>query len=76
MLWTFQNLENYNYFRSLFKHLKIIIKKNSFVIFFICFIASGIEIRNEKKSYFQYNLNIHILNQFSITMEKDFEKGL
>jgi len=46
------------------------------VIFFICFIASWIEIRNEKKSYFQYNLNIHILNQFSITMEKDFEKGL
>jgi hypothetical protein len=30
----------------------------------------------EKKYYFQYHLNIHILSQFSTTLEKDFEKGL
>jgi hypothetical protein len=29
-----------------------------------------------KKGYFQYHLNIHILSQFSTTLEKDFEKGL
>jgi hypothetical protein len=29
-----------------------------------------------KKCYFQYHLNIHILNQFSTTLEKDFEKEL
>ncbi len=27
----------------------------------------------EKKCYFQYNLNIHILSQFLITLEKDFD---
>jgi hypothetical protein len=30
----------------------------------------------EKNIYFQYHLNIHILSQFSTTLEKDFEKGL
>jgi hypothetical protein len=29
-----------------------------------------------KKCYFQYNLNIHILSQFSTTLEKDFENEL
>jgi hypothetical protein len=29
----------------------------------------------EKKIEFQYHLNIHILSQFSTTLEKDFEKG-
>jgi hypothetical protein len=29
----------------------------------------------EKKCYFQYHINIHILSQISITLEKDFEKG-
>jgi hypothetical protein len=33
------------------------------------------EIGNGKKCYFQYHLNIHILSQFSTTLEKDFEKG-
>ncbi len=28
-----------------------------------------------KKCYFQYNLNIHILNQSSTTLEKDLKKG-
>jgi len=32
-----------------------------------------IEIGNGKKKL--YHLNIHILSQFSITLEKDFEKG-
>jgi Fe-S oxidoreductase len=73
MLWTFQNPEKCNDFRSLFKHL---FKKNYFVIDFVCLIASWLEIGNEKKCYFQCNLNIHILSQFSITLEKDFEKGL
>ncbi len=36
----------------------------------------SIEIENGKKCQFQYNLNIHILSQFSTTLEKDFEKGL
>ncbi len=42
------------------------------MIFFICLIASWLEIGNGKKCYFQYNLNIHILSQSSITLEKDF----
>jgi hypothetical protein len=29
----------------------------------------------EKKSYYQYHLNIHILSHFSTTLKKDFEKG-
>jgi len=29
-----------------------------------------------KKCYFQYNLNIHILNQLSTTIEKDLKKRL
>jgi hypothetical protein len=57
---------------KIFKHLKII----SFEIFFICLITSWFEIWNGKNIYFQYHLNIHILSQFSITLEKDFEKGL
>jgi hypothetical protein len=28
-----------------------------------------------KKKNFHYHLNIHILSQFSTTLEKDFEKG-
>jgi hypothetical protein len=74
MLWIFLNPKNYNYFKSPFKHLKIIIKKNSFVIFFICLIAS-FELGNGKKSYFHYHLNIHILNQFLTTLKNDFENG-
>jgi len=48
------------------------------VIFLICLIASWFEIGNGKECYFQYHPNIHILNQFSTTLdfEKDFEKGL
>jgi hypothetical protein len=30
---------------------------------------------NGKKCYFQYNVDIHILSQFSTTLGKDFEKG-
>jgi hypothetical protein len=52
------------------------LKKLSFIIFVICLIASWLEIGNGKKCFFQYNLNIHILSQFSITLEKDFEKVL
>jgi hypothetical protein len=44
------------------------------MIFLICLITLGVEIRNGKTIYFQYNVNIHILSQFSITLEKDFEK--
>jgi hypothetical protein len=46
------------------------------VIFFVCLIASWFEIGNGKKNYFQYRLNIHILNQFSTTLKKDFEKEI
>jgi hypothetical protein len=45
------------------------------VIILICLITSWFEIRNGKKCYFQYHINIHILSQFSTTLEKDFEKG-
>jgi len=44
------------------------------MIFFICLITSWLEIGNGKEYYFQYNLNIHILSQFSTTLKKDFEK--
>jgi hypothetical protein len=65
---------------ELFKILKITIifkmflciKKTLFYDFFICFITSWLEIGNGKKCYFQYNLNIHILSQFSTTLEKVF----
>ncbi len=46
------------------------------MIIYICLITSCFEIENGKKYIFQYHLNIHILGQFSITLEKDFEKGL
>ncbi len=46
------------------------------MIIYICLITSCFEIENGKKYIFQYHLNIHILGQFSITVEKDFEKGL
>jgi len=42
---------------------------------FLCLIKSRLEIGNWNKCYFQYNLNIHILSQFSTTLENDFEKG-
>jgi hypothetical protein len=48
--------------------------KNSFMIYFICRITSWLEIGIEKKCYFQYNVDIHILSQISTTLEKDFEK--
>jgi hypothetical protein len=35
-----------------------------------------LKLEMEKKNYFQYCLNVHILSQFSTTLEKDFEKGL
>jgi hypothetical protein len=51
------------------------IKRKIFCDFFICIITSWFEIGNGKNCYFQYHLNIHILSQFSTTLEKDFEKG-
>jgi hypothetical protein len=74
MLWTFLDPKNYNYFKSPFKHLKIIIKKIPFVIFCICLIAS-FEPGNGNKCYFHYHPNIHILNQFLTTLKNDFENG-
>jgi hypothetical protein len=76
MLWTFQNLKNYNYFKIPFEHSKWICKKYIFCDFLIWFITSWFEIGNGKKCYFQYHLKIHILSEFSTTLGKDFEKGL
>jgi hypothetical protein len=44
------------------------------VIFFICLVSSWFEIGNGRKHYFQYHLNIHILNQFSNTQKKTLER--
>jgi len=65
-----------NCLKSPYKHFKIIILKKIILWYFLCLIASWFEIGNEKKCYFQYHLNIHILSQFSATLEKDFGKGL
>jgi hypothetical protein len=63
MLWTFQNPKNCNYYFLNYD-------------FFICLITSRLEIGNGKECYFQYNLTSQNFNQFSTTLEKDFEKRL
>jgi hypothetical protein len=73
---VFLKFQNCNYLKIFFKQLKNNFKIISFEIFYICLIASWFEIGNGKKNYFQYHLNIHILNQFSTTLEKEFQKGL
>jgi hypothetical protein len=46
------------------------------MVFLLCLIASWLEIKNGKKCYVQYNLNNHILSQFSTTLKEHFAKGL
>ncbi len=57
ILWTFQNPENYNYFRSLLS-----IKKKLLLWFFYMSYHHDLKLENETKCYFQYNQNIHILS--------------
>jgi hypothetical protein len=71
----FLNSKNYEYFFLNLSILKLLFFKKLFWDYFICLIASWFEIGNGKNRYFQYHLNIHILSQFSTTLEKDLEKG-
>ncbi len=58
---NFFNPKFYNYFKSPFKHLKLIIKKN-LLWYFLCLMSSRFEIGNGGKNKIQYHLNIHILS--------------
>jgi hypothetical protein len=58
----FSKSQKLKLFKNIFQTLKKLVKKISSITFFVCFITSWLEIGNGKKCYFQYNLNIHILN--------------
>jgi hypothetical protein len=64
------------FFKSPFKYLKFIILKNFLLWYFLYVLQHhDLKLEMEKKRYVQYHLNIHILSQFSTTLENDFEKG-
>ncbi len=58
----FSKSQKLKLFKKTFYAFKNLFKKHFFYNIFLMFIASWLEIGNGKKCYFQYNLNIHILN--------------